>query len=265
MNEKEIIKQIQNADVLSIAEKITGKSYKTDNDTEAIGFGLHIKKNKILSEILEKNNDTKFSETIENYLKKVLDFGFEIILEEDFEADGRNEKFYILWHNEFSLLLSFDSFWGNRNSARLYYNWSPNERIGRGSYTSSGHYVGFHFTEDFSKEMPYQIEIPKWEKGEEWETFSKRQQEWKDKANEYIKENKLRAVWCGDHDGREAIKNNISLLAENGVFLKKWIEIPFLWLLHHGNTKGHYDYEEINKNRISKFPQHIKEKMGFVE
>jgi hypothetical protein len=49
----------------------------------------------------------------------------------------------------------------------------------------------------------------------------------------------------------------IDKLKRNGEFLPKWVERPFLWLLHHGDTQGEYDYDEINEERISKLPKHV--------
>jgi hypothetical protein len=40
-----------------------------------------------------------------------------------------------------------------------------------------------------------------------------------------------------------------------------------LWLVNYSETddKNGYDYKEINKIKISKFPKEIREKMGFVD
>jgi hypothetical protein len=272
MNNQEQIKKLQDVDALDIAEKLVGESYKTNEDVGFLGMALSMKKTEILNELLDKNNDTRFSEKTEIYLKKVLDFGFKIIYEEDFintHDNKTSEKQYILWHEKFSILLNFDTFFGSRNGAKFYYNWSPNNENGYGRYTSSGGYRGFYFTSDFSQEKPYNVESPKWKtnEGQSWEDFSAEQKEWSLGNKKYIEENNLRAVWSGDHDAREAIKNNISLLYENGVFLEKWINVPFLWLVNYSETddKNGYDYEEINKIKISKFPKEIREKMGFVD
>jgi hypothetical protein len=186
------------------------------------------------------------------------------------EHEKKEEKEKIDFHG---LIIHGDftkeAFFGNRNGANFYYNWSPNNKNGYGRYTSSGGYRGFYFTSDFSQEKPYDVESPKWRtnEGQSWEDFSAEQKEWSLDNKKYIEENNLRAVWSGDHDAREAIKNNISLLYENGIFLEKWINVPFLWLVNYSETddKNGYDYEEINKIKISKFPKEIREKMGFVD
>lgn len=67
-------------------------------------------------------------------------------------------------------------------------------------------------------------------------------------------------VWCGSHDCREAIKHHITMLSEQGEFLTKWVEQPFLWLLNWSDTKNEgYDYEAINKAIIKQFPKEVKE------
>ena len=48
-------------------------------------------------------------------------------------------------------------------------------------------------------------------------------------------------------------------MIENGVFLKEWKKQPFLWLLHHGDTKVEgYNYEEINQKRLNLLPDYVK-------
>lgn len=65
-------------------------------------------------------------------------------------------------------------------------------------------------------------------------------------------------IWAGDHDCREALRFHIQRLEENGTFLPVWKNKPFLWLLHYMDTKDDdYDYEAINKERISMLPKEI--------
>jgi hypothetical protein len=262
------IKDIQDLDPLDIAEKMTGKSYKDDTSTVCLGMALQMEKSKAMEALMDASNDTKFSETAASYLKKVTEFGFEVILKEEFEADGWDntiikECLYILWHKKYSILLVFDTFRGNRNGGKFYYNWSPNNNIGIGSITSSGGYHGFYWNEDFTKEFVNPEESPIW-KDISWEEFSVISKEWTLKDKVYRKANNLRAVWSGDHDCREALKNNINLLAENGEFLKKWIDPPFLWLLHHGDSKEPgYDFNEINNRRMELLPDYVKQCINY--
>jgi hypothetical protein len=68
-------------------------------------------------------------------------------------------------------------------------------------------------------------------------------------------------IWVGDHDCREGLKFHIRQLEENGSFLPKWVERPFLWMLHHGDTANDkvYDYESLNAKRIAMLPREVRE------
>jgi hypothetical protein len=67
-------------------------------------------------------------------------------------------------------------------------------------------------------------------------------------------------VWVGYHECRESIKFKITRLEEHGTFLTKWVEQPFLWLLHYMDTKDkNYDYKAINAERIAMLPDYVRE------
>lgn len=156
------IKDLQNFDGLAEAEKLTGASYKENDSTAIIGMGLHFAKNKQMKELMELTNDTCFSETEESYLAKVISFGFEVVLKQPFIGRKEiEERFYILWHKKYSILLVFDTYTGSkgskpsRNGGYIYYNWSPNEGIGHSSFTSSGGFIGFNFKSDLTEELKY--------------------------------------------------------------------------------------------------------------
>lgn len=261
-----LIKKIQNEDPIVIAEKLTGKSYKKDNNTNLLGLSLQMEKNKILNELMDKSDDTKFRETTEEYLKKVTDFGFEVVLTEEFNSLDWDDKLikeclYILWHKNYSILLVFDTFRGHRNGGNFYYNWSPNDFSNKQNLTSSGSFEGFYWKSDFSEQLINPEEYPKWDaNSQSWDEYSIILNKWSNRNKEYIKDNNLKTIWVGDHDCREAIKNNINLMAQNGTFLKKWKKQPFLYLLHHRDTKiENYSYKEINQKRLNRLPDYVKE------
>jgi hypothetical protein len=67
-------------------------------------------------------------------------------------------------------------------------------------------------------------------------------------------------VWCGDFDAREGFKHRLGNYEETGIFLKEWIKQPFLWLLHHGDSKvDGYDFDKINQQRIAMLPPEVQE------
>lgn len=55
-------------------------------------------------------------------------------------------------------------------------------------------------------------------------------------------------------------KHRLDNYRDTGIFMKKWIKQPFLWLLHYGDTKvAGYDFDEINQQRIAMFPTEVQE------
>lgn len=272
------IKELQNQDPLAIAEKLTGKSYKEDENTTWLGMAIQMEKTKIINDLMDSTNDTKFSETEEDYLKKVIDFGFVSVLVLPFKNEHDiEERLHILFHKEYSILLVFDTFtweddgsWAkagkevpkpSRNGGNFYYNWSANDIYDRYNYTSNGSFEGVYWKLDFSEQLINPEKEPKWNlEGQSYVEFSTLSKEWGARDRGYIKNNNLKAVWVGHHDCREALKNNINLMVNNGTFLKKWKKQPFLWLLHHGDTKiENYDYAQINQTRLNLLPDWVKE------
>lgn len=66
-------------------------------------------------------------------------------------------------------------------------------------------------------------------------------------------------TWVGDHDAREALRHKIQGLRDNGDFLSRWEKRPFLWLLHHMDTKTEgYDHHAINEERIAQLPEWVR-------
>lgn len=275
-------------DSLSEAEKITGKSYKEDKFTETLGFIDFMKTNSRKKELLSSMDDTCFRETEPEYMRKVTDFGFKLLLTIPFKSSyDIEERFHIMWHYEYSILLCWDTHtWGSdgsweragkpvphpsRNGGHIYYNWSGNTPYSNNGFTSSGGYV--HHTKDYktftslfnNDFTPHNL--PKYLRDTEpkyssmgWEDYKVADKEWRSKVESYIVDNKLRTIWSGDHDCREALKFNINRLAENGTFLKKWKEQPFLWLLHYGDTNNKdYDYKAINDSRIKMLPEDVQQ------
>ena len=280
----EDLKKLLDFDSLAEAEKITGKSYKESDVTSALGMLLMWDNTKEKNEILSTQDDTLFSETESEYLRKVTDFGFEILLKDPFKSTGWNdeeieEHFYVMFHREYSILLAWDTFRGHRNGGKMYYNWSPTESSVRctssGSYAGSGKREAFScsFNADFTPFEPTDestaiaIREPKWSLDRlTYEEYNKRYDLWSLDVHKFIKEHNLIRVWSGDHDCREAIKFNIKEMVENGTFLKKWVQPPFLWLLHYEDTKvPGYSYVDITNERISRLPEDIQEIIHGIE
>jgi hypothetical protein len=149
------IKGLMDLDPLQLAEELTGESYKTSELTTGIGFALQVKKTHAMNALMDATNDTKFSETTEDYLKKVKEAGFEVVYKEDFLDGDNQEHLFIMWNKELSVLLCFDTHRGRRNGGKIYYNWSPNDMNDSYRATSSGKIVSVYFKSDFSEQMPF--------------------------------------------------------------------------------------------------------------
>jgi len=272
------IKSVLKFDALSEAEKITGKSYKEDKETESLGFMMHIESSKIKNDMLSYMDDTCFSETESEYLRKVTEFGFELIKKISFKAkdwydEKVNEHFYIMFHDEYSILLTWDTFRGDRNGGNFYYNWIPN-KDDTGHYTSSGGYI-FHklngdrnnsfgclFNSDLTPHIICPVMAasePQYKDYDNYDEYSKINKKWYEFVYKpYIESRNLVTIYSGHHDCREALKFNINNLAQHGKFAKDWIEQPFLWLLHYGDKSDSDNYKKINKKRINMLPDDIK-------
>jgi len=269
--QEEILK-LTKTDSLFEAEKITGKSYKEDKNTSSLGLLLHIEKGKKLSKNLDEIGDTKFSETVESYLYKLSKFGFVVAYKEPFtNKEGIEENLYILFNKELGVIVKFDTFtwgddgsWGEKgvpapsvNGGNMYYNWSPNDINDRNSVISSG---GFIFPKEskhiklFNEGFKTEYVIENYPNNAKWdgsyEDFRKEQDPIDEKQKGLTKKafaEGKRCVWVGSHDCREAVITNLSAMKEKGVFLTKWVESPFLWLSHHGETGNGNGLERIKK------------------
>jgi hypothetical protein len=219
-------------DALQEAEKLTEKSYKDDKSTMSIGMMLQIENSGRRAKMLADRDDTMFSETTAEYLRKVTDFGFVQFHIEEFLSDSSNEMEgqYFMFHPDYSILLIFDTFRGNCNGGQFHYNWIPNDK-----YKYPPHFSGVWY-DNKTGGRPAQDELP----------------------NEVL-------VAVGYTDCREAIKFNIQTMLETGTFVKKWVLNDISSTLHHQDWKdlkvdGETRYagvDDIMMVRWSHFPPDI--------
>ena len=281
----EKIKEMLGFDALQEAENATGKSYKEDKATEALGLMAHVQHGKIKNEMLKGLGDSTLSNTEEDYIKIVTSIGFESALIEPFiNEDGVTERLHVMWHREFSILLVFDTHtFGDDgsfakagrsvpppsvNGGKFYYNWSPsfgnkNNCTSSGGYVSSGDRnktYSFLFNKDYTPyHLPEDLRLiePKLD-WDDYEGYRKSFSNWTTRVDSHIQSKELIKIWCGDHDCREAVKFNISQLNSNGNLIKQWKETPFLWLLHYMDTKEEgYDHKKITQERLNKLPSYV--------
>jgi hypothetical protein len=229
-------------DPLRAAERITKVSYKESELTSGWGLILQMRNSEMKANALKELDDTCFSEKMENYARIIEGVGFRKVLELDFttnnsyESVERQEKYFIYWHDD-GLLLTCDTFHlTDRNAAKVWYNWRPNKTpasVPPGTL-SSGCY---HFDDGLPHIYQENPEDPDPNEGRS-------------------------LYWAGDHDAREAIRHNLTKLREHGTFIKPWKQVPFLWLLHHGDTANKkpsdfIDYKKINAERYAMLPQEV--------
>ena len=119
----ELLERLLNYDPLGNAEHITGKSYKEDKYTEAIGVLDHFRATKERRETLAMLDDTTISNTVENYTRIITEEGFEHVLTIPFaDIDGTPESFQV-WSHPDGMVLKFDTYrTKDINSASLYFN-----------------------------------------------------------------------------------------------------------------------------------------------
>lgn len=128
-------------DPLAEAEKVTGKSYKTDESTSNLGLLLHLGHNERKRKALQAANDSYFHIGYEEYLRLMGSLGFEGAYITAFEGHNGPEDFAILWHED-GILATAESYGEGLNSSKVYYNILRDQTCEDWwSRTSSG---GFH-------------------------------------------------------------------------------------------------------------------------
>lgn len=231
-------------DALAEAEKVTGRSYKSDPLTNAIGLIGHIQHTARKNDVLRERGDTTLSNGLAYYQSAIADLGFEKLVEIPFSPptnrDGdtqRHEKFFIYWHPTKAILLKFDTYGGGHvNGGNLSFNWRSHDQ-----------------------DHPWEGREGSWHLGV---------------SGGLQEDAEGRLCLVASLDCREALRHKLGHLDQYGEFLTTWIEQPFLWLLHHGDTKickdpsrrglgcNHYspacyDKTAINAERIALLPPEV--------
>lgn len=213
--------------------------------------------------------DTRLHNELNRYIDIIEIMNFKQVLCIPFESEGKKENLFVYYHYENGILLVFDTYGENSvNGGHLYYNWMSSSRDFY-RYTSSGscvshskksfgHYwldenTPFHLSDELQLQEPKDLDFDKIET-------------WKDLALKEVIEKDAKIIYSGYHDCRESLIWNIERLEQNGTFVPKWKKNPFLWLLHHKDTKDeNYDYKQINKERIAMLPKEIQDNLGYVK
>jgi hypothetical protein len=97
-------------DALSHAEDITGKSYKADEATSMLGMSMFFAHNEMKAALLTEANDSRFGQTLSEFIAFLEGMGFTQVLCEDIPTT--EDKYFIFWRD--GVLVSFDSYSKNR-------------------------------------------------------------------------------------------------------------------------------------------------------
>lgn len=141
------LEKVLSTDAIHEFEQRTGKSYRENNDAENMAMlAFHMRHNDAKCDLLKQAGDTTFSMSGDEYAANIEAFGFREVYSEPFTAEhcGRvnHDVLKVYWHDD-GLLLYFDTYCGNRNSGKLWYNWRPLPYIdcqAKWQCTSSGGY-----------------------------------------------------------------------------------------------------------------------------
>lgn len=230
----ENIKNLMGIEPLAAAEQITGQSYKDSEATSFIGLAIQIEKSKSLRAALEVSGDTYHGMLLEDYLSIAKSEGFDIVAEipfcikEDYSGNMKpedkweHERMFFLWHAD-GLLMIMDTYDGNRpNRVDCHFNLLVDKESSRSAVHE---YIGTRNYVDGGAAFGQDAEII-----------------------------------VGDlSDPLQALRLKLREVRKYGRFLNPWVGGPFLWLLHHGDTRGNkkYDMDKINTERIAMMPEHI--------
>ena len=136
MNE---IDQMLSFDPLAAAEGLTGKSYKDDRDTLALGMLMLTEHAAEEREELALRDDTFYGSAYADTLRIFAELGFKVVHNHTFSgSSGGDEDFTILWRA--GVLAVAESYRGvSTNNAKIYYNWKFADISQSYSIQFSGH------------------------------------------------------------------------------------------------------------------------------
>ncbi len=140
------IEKLLHTDPLVEAEKITGKSYKDDQGTVALGMAIQIKLSVAKKDALTASRDTHFSMDTDDYVATVQEEGFvEVYRKNVNDPERPGNQHFIFWHPD-GILLTFDTYWNNKsiNGGKFHYAWEPDGETKFYGVLSSGSFKKIH-------------------------------------------------------------------------------------------------------------------------
>lgn len=188
-----------------------------------LALGLQLMKNDLLSKALEEAGDVdSFRQDLSQYISTLERGGFKQGLVMD--VPRTRDKFYIYWRD--GIIIAFDSYRDNTvvNGGSMYlnYQFDRNSEDGWGALSGCSH-------------------GPLRGKVEEGDIITRQVSK----------------------DCRQGLFNTLNKMQTGGTILPTWKQSPFLWFLHYMDTKvDGYDYNEINRERISLLPKEVQLVIG---
>jgi hypothetical protein len=235
LNEERDFKSMDQAlhfDPLASAEKISGKSYKEDEQTGFLGMALAMGNNMAKDKMLQSQDDVSYSSSLRDYCRILKELGFKLILTEPFDVPAqhqndipRNEVLSICWHPEKAILCVFDSYQldpltssGKINSAHWYFTYKPTsvKEFYDNNFRVSGQWHGFN------------------------------ENDIKDESN---------MMWIGNWNAREAIRYQMKKFDTFGLFINPWPKCQLLQLNNYMDWKEckNCDYSYPTGESIRRF------------
>lgn len=225
----DLVERALKTDPLLSAEKITGESYKTSKETEALGFVLAMDHNAKLREILADAGDTYHSQTYSSYVETIESFGFTEVFTRPFKYDRYRETpitlHSCLYVHPLGLILKFDTFgWTSDkeetiNGGDVYFNWkskNPDDALIPWTVGYSG---GLR---NSNPDIPDKLENPNFS----YDTFDVNDEStWRQIDNPEF--DKSQWVLEAHIDCREGLLHKLNKLLELGDFVTPWVEVPF--------------------------------------
>lgn len=211
--------------------------------------------------MLPVNFDTHWGLDVKTYLSSIRSIGFRKVLEIPFEAKGVGEKFYVFFLKHHSVLLTFDTYTYKKsivNTARIYYNWSqliePKELWFHGHiYTNKKYSKSYPTYFDDNWKPISEDEIPY----KEGKTF----EEQDDIFYKFVESKGGRCITIADDDARTGLRDKFNQLTINGLFIKRWVAQPFMWLVHHGDDLEFQDGTALTETRLQMLPTYVKKQI----
>lgn len=136
------IARVMKIDPLEAAERLTGQVVEDGGIGFAAGLAMIHGKASAMERLLTARGDVWDGMPLAEYRAIVETYGFELVHEIAFEADGRSEACLFYAHHD-GLLLRFDTYNGDHvNSGNVYYCWRKRADTDDTWLLSSGRWIG---------------------------------------------------------------------------------------------------------------------------